>query len=68
MRDRPVILRFPRPEADEIADIVFGLRRMAERATSPVVRACLEDAAEDIVHLMGGEKTGEEAEGQQATG
>jgi hypothetical protein len=68
MRDRPVILRFPSPEGDEVADIVLGLRRMAERVTSPVVRACLEEAAEDIAHLTMSGQAAEEAEGQQATG
>jgi hypothetical protein len=68
MRDQPVILKFPQTEGDEVADIVFGLRRMAERATSPVVRAYLEEAAEDIAHLTGSEKTGENTEDQQVAG
>jgi hypothetical protein len=67
MRERPVILTFPEQEGDEVADIVLGLRRMAERATSPVVRVCLEEAAEDIAHLTASEKNLEKAEGQ-ATG
>ena len=51
MAERPVILKFPAPEADEVADILSVLRHMANRTTSPVVRACLEDAAEGIEHL-----------------
>jgi hypothetical protein len=50
MAERPVILKFPAPEADEIADILSVLRNLANRTTSPVVRACLEDAAEGIEH------------------
>jgi hypothetical protein len=68
MADGPVILKFPEPEADEVADIVLGLRRMAERTTSPVVRACLEEAAEEITHLTTGGERPEDADGQQATG
>ncbi len=51
MAERPVILKFPEPAADEIADILSVLRNLANRTTSPVVRACLEEAAEGIEHL-----------------
>jgi hypothetical protein len=68
MPEPPVILKFPEPEADEVSDLVLGLRQMAERATSPVVRACLREAAADIAHLTATGGGHEDAEGCQATG
>jgi hypothetical protein len=48
---RLVVLRFPEQDEGEIAGVVAALREMAGRATSPVIRACLEEAADDIAHL-----------------
>ena len=39
--------------ADEADDILLALERLIERATSPVVRLCLEEAHADIAHLTG---------------
>ena len=49
--ERLVLLPFPERETDEVADILSALRHMASRTTNPVVRACLEEAVEDIAHL-----------------
>jgi hypothetical protein len=42
-----------RAETDEEAEVLAGLRALMARATIPVVRACLEDAHDDIAHLAG---------------
>jgi hypothetical protein len=42
-----------RAEPDEVAEVLAGLRALMARATIPVVRACLEDAHDDIAHLAG---------------
>ena len=47
----PVLRTFPENDSDEIDDILDALQQMASRATSPVVRACLESAFEEIAHL-----------------
>jgi hypothetical protein len=49
--EQPAILTAS--EADEVAGILSALRKMASQATAPVVRACLEEAADDIAHLTG---------------
>jgi hypothetical protein len=38
-------------EHDEIAVVQAALRTMADRVSQPFVRACLEQALEDIAHL-----------------
>jgi hypothetical protein len=63
-----VILKFPVQEADEVADILAVLHDMAVRATSPAVRACLEEAAEDIAHLTASGDGRHEQDAQQAAG
>jgi hypothetical protein len=40
-------------EPDEINEVLAGLKALRERATMPIVRACLEDAHDDIAHLTG---------------
>jgi hypothetical protein len=40
-------------EADEVGEVLAGLRALMAKATIPVVRACLEDAHDDIAHLAG---------------
>jgi hypothetical protein len=40
-------------EPDEIGDVLAALRGLLARAGSPIVRACLEDAHDDIAHLTG---------------
>ncbi len=37
--------------ADEVAEIVAELTRLRDRASMPVVRACLEEASKDIAYL-----------------
>ena len=66
--DQPVILQFPEKEEDEVDDILSVLRHAVSRATSPVIRACLEDAAEDIVHLTGCSDGRQEQDARQAAG
>jgi hypothetical protein len=39
--------------ADEAGEILLALEGLIERATSPVVRLCLEEAHADIAHLTG---------------
>jgi hypothetical protein len=39
--------------ADETDEILLALEGLIERATSPVVRLCLEEAHADIAHLTG---------------
>jgi hypothetical protein len=52
MADRNIIpIHAPGHEVDEVAFALDALRNMAGRVTSPVIRACLEDAAEEIAHL-----------------
>jgi hypothetical protein len=46
---------------DEVTMVLKALRELRDKVSSPVVRACLESACEDIAHLVG---TGEDA-GQQ---
>ncbi len=42
---------------DEVGRVLDALHRLAEGVASPLLRACLEEAAEDIAHLTGcGEK------------
>jgi hypothetical protein len=40
-------------EPDEIDEVLAALRSLLARASSPIVRACLEDAHDDIAHLTG---------------
>lgn len=47
----PVLLPFLEDEVDEVADILGNLQDMAGRVTNPVVRVCLEEVQEEIVHL-----------------
>src|SRR4051812_46591983 len=45
------------PEIDEEVDeVLTALRRLRDRASSPVVRACLEAARADIVHLTSSDR------------
>jgi hypothetical protein len=53
-------LRISRPESiededlienDEIAAVQTALRDLADRVSQPFIRACLEQALEDIAHL-----------------
>ncbi len=39
-------------DSDEIDEILAALRRFMDRVSSPVVRACLEDTCDDIIHLL----------------
>jgi hypothetical protein len=52
------------PVDDEIAHLLAALRALAARASSPVVRACLEEAVTDIAHLTGTEAGSAEIESQ----
>lgn len=38
-------------EHDEVTLVLAGLRALLVKVTSPVVRACLEEAHDDIIHL-----------------
>jgi len=38
-------------EAEEIDAVLMALAELTRRTTSPIVRACLEEARDDIVHL-----------------
>jgi hypothetical protein len=40
-------------ERNEVEEVLAALRDLAARTTSPVVRACLEAAHDDIAHLTG---------------
>lgn len=45
-------------EPDEIDEVLAGIQALLAKATVPVVRVCLEEAREDIIHLTGrGEST-----------
>jgi len=39
--------------ADETDEVLVGLRALLEKATSPIVRVCLEEAHDDIAYLTG---------------
>jgi hypothetical protein len=39
--------------SDEIGEVLAALRVLLARADSPIVRACLEEAHDDIAHLTG---------------
>ncbi len=36
---------------DDITEVLEVLRRLAQKSNHPIVRSCLEQASEDIVHL-----------------
>ena len=38
---------------DEPEEVLAALRNLITRVANPVVRACLEDASDDIIHLTG---------------
>jgi len=38
---------------NEVEAVLAALRELAEKATSPMIRVCLETAQEDIAHLVG---------------
>jgi hypothetical protein len=38
---------------DEVKMVLAALRELAQKVSSPVIRACLESAHDDIVHLVG---------------
>jgi hypothetical protein len=40
-------------EQDEVGVALAGLRELMAKVSNPVVRACLEEAQEDIMHLTG---------------
>jgi hypothetical protein len=42
-------------ETNEVEEVLASLRLLMARAGSPVVRACLEEAHDDIIHLTGSE-------------
>ena len=46
------------PGENEVGMVLKALRDLYGKVSSPVIRACLEAAYEDIVHLVG---TGEDA-------
>jgi hypothetical protein len=54
----------PEIEADEVDAALLGLAELIRRTSSPVVKACLEEARDDIAHLTSREdrltKDGEE--------
>ncbi len=44
---------------DEVMMVLKALRELRDQVASPVIRACLESACEDIAHLVGpGEDAG----------
>jgi hypothetical protein len=40
---------------EEVEEVLSTLRALMARVSSPVVRACLEEAHDDIAHLAGSE-------------
>ncbi len=42
-------------ETDEVEEMLASLRLLIARSGCPVVRACLEEAHDDIIHLTGSE-------------
>jgi hypothetical protein len=40
-------------DPDEVEEVLVALRALMAKATRPVVRACLQDAHDDIAHLAG---------------
>jgi hypothetical protein len=66
--ERPELADSAEQEEGEVQSILSALRDLAGRATSPVVRACLEQAAEDIAHLTGSGDRREDQDAGQATG
>jgi len=40
-------------DPDEVEEVLVALRALLAKATRPVVRACLQDAHDDIAHLAG---------------
>lgn len=49
----PIFFPQPGQEEDEASAIVAVLRQLKSRTSSPVVRTCLEEACEEILHLAG---------------
>jgi hypothetical protein len=40
-------------EGDDIDQVLVALKHLIDTTSSPIVRGCLEDAHEDILHLTG---------------
>jgi hypothetical protein len=52
MADSNIIpINVPGHEFDEVASVLDALHDLAGYFSSPVIRACLEDAVEEIAHL-----------------
>jgi hypothetical protein len=49
-------------ERDEVDTVLAGLADLVARVSSPVVRACLEEARDDILHLTARDAAAEEGE------
>jgi hypothetical protein len=46
---------------NEVEMVLIALRELHQKVTSPVIRACLETAYDDITHLVGpGEDAGQQ--------
>jgi hypothetical protein len=41
------------PDQGEVEMVLAALRELAQKVSSPVIRACLESAHDDIIHLVG---------------
>jgi hypothetical protein len=48
------------PSDDEIAAVLASLKKLMNRVRRPIIRACLEEAYDDIAHLS--ESAGESAD------
>jgi hypothetical protein len=69
MADRNIIpVNAAGPEGDEVKHALDTLRCLAGRVSSPVIRACPEDAGEEIAHLTGCGDRGQEQGARKAAG
>jgi hypothetical protein len=66
--EQPELSNLAEQEEGEVAGILSALHELASRVTTPVVRACLEQAAEDIAHLTGCGGEDRQEEVSQAAG
>jgi hypothetical protein len=53
---------------EEVDEVLTALRRLRDRVVSPVVRACLEAARADIIHLTSSEDPAEAEQPRRAAG
>ncbi len=52
---------------DEVEVVLAALRELQQKVSSPVIRACLESACDDITHLVGRGEGDEQAKTDESS-